>query len=118
MIGNNSTALLFLILMIVAFGAVFYIRAFLTRRAIFKVIDIFYQHNALGLNGAKTLHELGLESPNFFQRITKPRDYKQFGLQILIKRDIILVNEDGRLYLVEERLDQALRKKRSDLFSH
>jgi hypothetical protein len=104
--------------MIVAFGAVFYIRAFLTRRAIFKVIDIFYQHNALGLNGAKTLHELGLESPNFFQRITKPRDYKQFGLQILIKRDIILVNEDGRLYLVEERLDQALRKKRSDLFSH
>jgi len=118
MIGNNSTAFLFLIFMIVAFGTVFYIRAFLTRRAIFKVIEIFYQHNALGLNGAKTLHELGLESPNFFQRITRPRDYKQFALQILMKRDIILVNEDGRLYMVEERLDQVLRKKRSDPFSH
>jgi len=118
MIGNNSTVLLFLILMIVAFGAVFYIRAFLTRRAIFKVIDIFYQHNALGVNNAKTLHELGLESPNFFQRITRPRDYKQFALQILMKREIILVNEDGRFYMVEERLDQTMRKKRSDLFSH
>ncbi len=67
MIGNNSTTFLFLVFMIVAFGGVFYIRAFLTRRAIFKVIEIFYQHNALGMNGAKTLHELGLESQNFFQ---------------------------------------------------
>jgi hypothetical protein len=116
--GNISATLLFLIVMIVALGGVFYIRAFLTRRAIFRVIDIFYQHNALGVNGAKTLHDLGLESPNFFQRITKPRDYKQSALQVLMKRDIILVNEDGRFYMVEERLDQALRKKRSDLFSH
>jgi hypothetical protein len=114
--GNISATLLFLIVMIVALGGVFYIRAFLTRRAIFKVIDIFHQHNALGLNGAKTLHDLGLESPNFFQRITKPRDYKQSALQVLMKRDIILVNEDGRFYMVEERLDQALRKKGSDLF--
>jgi len=97
--------------MIVALVGVFYIRAFLTRRAIFKVIDIFYQHHALGMNGAKTLHELGLESPNFFQRITRPRDYKQFALQILMKRDIVLVNEEGRFYMAEERLDQALRKK-------
>jgi hypothetical protein len=116
--GNNITAFLFLIFMIVAFGGVFYIRAFLTRRAIFKVIEIFYQHNALGMNGAKTPHELGLESYNFFQRITRPRDYKQYALQILMKRDIILLNKDGRLYMVEERLEPALRKKRSNLFSH
>ncbi len=116
--GNNSMVFIFLIFMIVAFSGVFYIRAFLPRRAIFKVIEIFYQHNALGMNGAKTLHELGLESQNFFQRITRPRDYKQFALQILMKRDIILLNEDGRFYMVEERLEPALRNKRSDLFSH
>jgi hypothetical protein len=97
--------------MIVALVGVFYIRAFLTRRAIFKVIDIFYQQNALGVNGAKSLHELGLENPNFFQKITRPRDYKQSALQILMKREIVLVNEDGRFYMVEERLDQTLRKK-------
>ena len=115
--GNIGKTLLFLIVMIVAFGGVFYIRAFLTRRAIFKVIEIFYKHNALGMNGAKMPHELGLESQNFFQRITRPRDYKQYALQILIKREIILLNEEGRLYMLEERLDQALRKKGSNLFS-
>jgi hypothetical protein len=116
--NHSSTFIFFLIFIIVALGGVFYIRAYLTRRAIFKVIDIFYQHSALGANGAKTLHELGLESPSFYQRITRPRDYKQFALQILMKRDIILVNEDGRLYLVEERLDQAMKKKGSSPYSH
>jgi hypothetical protein len=114
---NNIRVFLFLIVMIVAFAGVLYIRAFLTRRAIFKVIEIFYQHNALGNNGAKTLHELGLERPDFFQRITRPRDYKQYALQILIKRGFILENEDGRVYLVEERLDQDLRNNRNDLLS-
>ena len=116
--GNIGKTILFLIVMIVAFGGVFYVRAFLTRRAIFKVIKIFYQHNALGVKGAKTPHDLGLESQNFFQRITRPRDYKQYALQILMKKEIILLNEDGRLYMVEERLEPALRKERSDLFSH
>ncbi len=106
------------ILMIIAFGGGLYIRTFFTRRAIFKVIEIFYRHNALGINGAKTLHELGLERPDFFQRMTRPRDYKQYALQILIKRGIIFENEDGRLYIVEEKLDQNLRSKRNDLVSH
>ena len=118
MTENNSRVFLFLIFMIIAFGGVLYIRTFLTRRAIFKVIKIFYQHNALGIEGAKTLHELGLERPDFFQRMTRPRDYKQYALQILIKRGIILENEDGRLYMVEERLDENLRSKRNDLVSH
>ncbi|MGA2318584.1 MAG: hypothetical protein ABSG71_19725 [Thermodesulfobacteriota bacterium] len=118
MTENNSRVFLFLIFMIIAFGGVLYIRTFLTRRAIFKVIKIFYQHNALGIEGAKTVYELGLERPDFFQRMTRPRDYKQYALQILIKRGIILENEDGRLYMVEERLDENLRSKRNDLVSH
>ena len=114
--GNYGPTLIFIVVMILALGGVFYIRAFLTRRAIFKVIDIFYRHNAVGVNGAKTLHELGLENPSFIQRIMKPRDYKQFALQILMKRNIILVNEDGRFYMVEERLEHTLRKKGSNQF--
>jgi hypothetical protein len=117
-IEDNIGVLLFLILMIVALVGVFYIRAFLTRRAIFKVIEIFYRHNAVGIDGAKTLHELGLEPPDFFQRITRPRDYKQYALQILVKRGFVLEQEDGKVYLAEERLDQDLRKKRNDLLSH
>ncbi len=103
---------LFLFLMIFVFVGVIYIRAFLARRAISKVIEIFLQQNALGIDGARTLHELGLERPNFIERITKPRDYKQYALQMLMKRGIILESGNGKLYLVEERLDQNLKKKR------
>lgn len=115
MIGDTVRVFLFFVAMVLAFAGVLYIRAFFTRRAIFKVIEIFYQHNALGIKGAKTLHELGLERPDFFQRMTKPRDYKQYALQILIKRGIILESEDGKVYLAEERLDQDLRNKRNNL---
>jgi len=101
-----SRVFLILILMIIVFGGGLYIRTFFTRRAIFRVIEIFHQHNALGINSAKTLHELGLERPDFFQRMTRPRDYKQNALQILMKEGIILENEDGGLYIVEERLDK------------
>jgi hypothetical protein len=103
---------------IIALGGSLYIRTFFTKKAISKIIEIFYQHNALGMNSAKTLHELGLERGDFFQRMMRPRDYKQDALQILIRRGIISQNEDGRLYLVEEKLDPNLRGKRNDLFSH
>jgi hypothetical protein len=109
---NSIRFFLILILMIIAFGGGLFIRTFLTRRAIFKVIEIFYQHHALGMNGAKTLHELGLERPDFFQRMTRPRDYKQSALQLLIKRGIIFENEEGRFFMVEEKLDESMRSKR------
>ena len=108
-----SRVFLILILTIIAFGGGLYIRTFLTRRAIFKVIEIFYQHGALGTSGAKTLQELRLERPDFLQRMTKPRDYKQNALQILIKEGIVNVDEDGRVYMIEEKLDQSLRRKRN-----
>ncbi len=110
MAGSNMMVFLFFIVMVVALGGSLYVRAFLTKRAIFKVIDIFYRHQALGTNGARTRHELGLERPDFLQRMMKPRDYKQYALQILIKREMVVEDEEGKLYLVEERLDQNLRK--------
>jgi hypothetical protein len=117
-IEGSVAVLLFFIVMALAFAGVLYIRAFFTRKAIFRVIEIFYRHHALGITGAKTLHELGLERPHFFERITRPRDYKQYALQILVKRGILIENEDGKVYLAEERLDQDLRNKGNDLFSH
>ena len=111
-LAETSRFILTLILVIILFAGGLYLRTYLTRRAIFKVVEIFYQKNALGMNSAKTLHELGLERPDFLQRMTRRRDYKQNALQILIKRGIISENEDGRLYMVEEKLDEGLRSKR------
>ena len=111
-LAEVSRVILILILVIIVFGGGLYIGNFLTRRAIFKVIEIFYQHKALGINSAQTLHQLGLERPDFLQRVRGLRDYKQNALQILIKRGIIFENEDGRLYMVEEKLDEHLRSKK------
>lgn len=117
MTGNNTMVFWVLILMVVALGGSLYVRTLLTRRAIFKVIEIFYHHHALGMKAAKTRQELGLERPDLLQRMMRPRDYKQYALQILIKREIILEDEEGKLYMVEERLDQNLRSKGKDRLS-
>jgi hypothetical protein len=114
LIGEGVKVFLFFVLMVLAFAGVLYIRAFFTKRAISRVIEIFYQRNAVGINGAKALHELGLEPPDFFQRIMRPRDYKQYALQILIRRGFVLAKEDGKVYLAEERLDDDLRRNRSE----
>ena len=102
---------LFLIFMILTLGGILFLYAFQSKRALFKVIGIFCQHEALGIRDAKTLRELGLERPDFFQKMVRPRDYKQYALQILIKRGMVSVTEDGKLFLVEDNLDQRLRDK-------
>ena len=117
MTEDNIRALLFWVFVIIAFGGVIFIRAFFTRRAVFNVIEIFYQHNALRINDAKTRHELGLERRDLLQRMTKPRDYKQHALQILIHKGIVCENEDGSLYMDEKGLDQSVRSKPNDLHS-
>jgi len=113
--GNSNSGFLILILIIVAFGGTFWVRNLLAKKAAFKVVRIFYRHNALGVEGAKTLRELGLERLDVIQRMIKPRDYKQQVLQMLIKQGVIQATADGRFYMVEERLDQRLRYKSNDL---
>ena len=85
------TVLLVLLATVIALGGSLYVRTLLTRRAIFRVIEIFYQRQALGIKDAKTRRELGLERPDLVQRMMKPRDYKQYALQILLKREIYLL---------------------------
>jgi hypothetical protein len=110
-VTQGYNLLLFLIFMILTLGGILFLYAFQSKRALFKVIGIFCQHEALGIRDAKTLRELGLESPDFFQKMVRPRDYKQYALQILIKRGMVSVTEDGKLFLVEDNLDQRLREK-------
>lgn len=80
--------LLRIALVTVVCGGAFYVRHILTRRAVFKVVRSSRQHNAIGTQGAKTLHELGLERPDFIKRAVSPRDYKEHALQLLVKQGI------------------------------
>ena len=87
----------------------FWLSSFLMQRAILKVIEIFYRNNALSLQTAKTIEELGLTPPDLLQRLTHLRDYKPQALKILIKQGIVKRTRDGKLYLLEEKLDPDVR---------
>jgi hypothetical protein len=108
------TVLVFAVLLIAAFAGTMMIRNFLTRRAVSRVIRIFYDQRALTLSEAKTLPELGLQRPDLLQRMTKPRDYRQSALQILMRQGVIHVSAEGRLYLVEQNLNEKLRRVSRD----
>jgi hypothetical protein len=116
-VGENIRSVaVIIILIILALGGTFWLRNFLTQRGVLKVVKIFYQHNALGMNGAKTPRELGLQRPDLVQRLMKPRDYKQTALQLLLKEGVVSVT-DGKIYLVEEKLDPKFRFRSNDLLS-
>jgi len=74
------------------------------RRAMTSVIRIFQEHNAVGIHSAKTADELGFHSKGMLDKMFKPRDYKPRALDMLISSNIVQMTEDGKLYLVEERL--------------
>ncbi len=86
-----------------------WLSAFLTQRAIFKVIEIFCRNNALRIQYAKTIEELDLTPPDFLQRLTQMRDYKPYALKILIQQGIVNRTQDGKLYLSEEKLNPDIR---------
>ena len=93
----------------IAFLAILYIPVIMTRRAMVKIIGIFCRHNAVEIGTAKTMDELGLRPPDFFQRLFKPRDYKPHALKILRQIGIVALTDDGKLYMKENKLDEGLR---------
>jgi hypothetical protein len=99
------------ILILIAFVAIVYIPVVMTKRAMVKVIRIFCRHNAVGVRKAKTIDELGLRPPDFFQRLLKPRDYKPYALQVLKQTGIVEMTNDGKLYINENKLEERLRCK-------
>ena len=100
---NNNTIIVILVILLLL-ALFFIIPQFMTRRAVLKLIRTFRDHNAVGIDNAKTLEELGLRFPSFFQRMVMPRDYRPRALQILISANVIGYTEDQKLYLIEENL--------------
>jgi hypothetical protein len=93
----------------IAFLAIMYIPALMIRRAMVKIMGIFCRYNAVGVGNAMTIDELGLRPPDFFQRLISARDYKPYALHILRQTGIITSTDDGKLYMMEDKLDTGLR---------
>ncbi len=98
------------VIFVLLIGGTIFLPNYLTRRAIFQVIRIFRERNAVEMNNAKTIDELRLRPPDFFQRMMSLRDYKPGALQILIKAGVVLMTEDGRLYITEAKLNEYLNR--------
>lgn len=115
--GTNSLAnVLFIVVLLGVFAiSLFVLPRFMLKRAMSQVIHRFRAHRSLSRESAKTLQELGLTSHSFVERIMKPRDYKPYALQILQREGVLCQTEDGKLYLSEEKLSEAMGQRRLPL---
>jgi hypothetical protein len=95
------------ILVVLMLFVMFILPQLLLRRAIPSVIRIFRQGNAVGIENAKTIEELGLKPKSVAQGILRGHEYKITALQVLRNANVILDTEDGKLYLSEENLSNS-----------
>jgi hypothetical protein len=105
----TEASVIFALLAAAALTLSLWLSAYLTHRAVLKVIGIFCRNKALRFQDAKTIEELELTPPNLLQRVTQMRDYKPYALKILTGQGIINRTPDGKLYLSEEKLNPNMR---------
>jgi hypothetical protein len=106
-----ETAILFLAFLAMILMTLL-ISGYLVKRAAEEVIGRFCYYGALETKKARTLEDLGLAPLDFFQRLFRRRDYKPYALQSLSQAGIIRSTQEGKLYLVEEKLDENLKCKK------
>ncbi len=73
------------------------ISGLLKQRAVLHVVKIFQEHNAIGVNNARTVIDLGLTDEKNFP----PREFR--ALQMLVQGGIIRIAENETLYMPEEK---------------
>jgi hypothetical protein len=100
----NATALLILLIIILAILGFFVLPRIRITRAVKQVVAIFERNNALDARSAKTIDELRLRSPTFLEGMLRMRDFKPYALQILMNAEVIRQTDGGRLYLLQDKL--------------
>ncbi len=92
------------LLIILLLVVIVFLPMLLNKRAVFQVIQIFKKHGAQDAESAKSIEELKLTKPTLKDRMMHFRDYKPAALESLIQVGVVQGTEDGRLFLLEERL--------------
>jgi hypothetical protein len=100
----NTTALLVLLIIILAILGFFVLPQIRIRRAIKQVVAILERNNALDARSAKTMDELRLRPRTFLEGIGRIRDFKPYALQILMNAEVVCQTDGGRLYLLQDKL--------------
>jgi len=102
-----SDTTIMIILVVVMLFVMFILPQLLLRRAIPSIIRTFRQVNAVGVENAKTIEELGLKPKNRAQAIFRGGEYKVTALQVLRNASVIQNTEDGKLFLSEKDLSNS-----------
>lgn len=100
----SATALFILLLVMLAVLGFWVLPRMRIKRAVNQVVAIFEHNNALDVRSARTIDELGLRPPTFLQSMIRMRDFKPYALQVLMKAEVVLQTDGGRLYLSQDRL--------------
>lgn len=102
------------ILLVVIIGGLFAFGIWLSRykmeKALKRVVETFREKEALDPGNAKTRKELGLLSlaeQSLWERSFKPRDYRVYAFDVLIKLEVIRSTEDEKYYLSEQALQSS-----------
>lgn len=98
-----------LALVILAVLAWLLIPQWMIKRNARKLVRIFREKNAIGIQNARTIEELGIERHPMLRKIQQGkifsrRDWKPAALDFLIQSDVVMITEDGRLYITEASL--------------
>ncbi|MEJ2165489.1 MAG: hypothetical protein P8X90_08165 [Desulfobacterales bacterium] len=102
--GHSANLFMIMIVLGLSFLAALRIQAYMMKRAVSQVVDRFRSNHCLCSQGAKSADELGLQPPNFWQRLYKPRDYKPDALRILIQSGAVRLSKDDKMCLLEKKL--------------
>ena len=101
---DTNGVIFIVVLVVLAVLALLVIPQWRMRRAMRQVIRIFEEKNAISVESAKTLDELGLKPKGILEGgFRVRRDFKPQALISLVSAEIIQITEDGRYYLSKEK---------------
>jgi hypothetical protein len=79
------------------------------RRAVRKVIRDFRSQGAVSPDKAIAWETLGFNRPrSMVQTLFKGRDWRGYAIQALMKAEMIKADDDGKVYLVNEKIPASL----------
>lgn len=107
---DMQNILMFGLLIVLFILGVYVIPNWRFKRTARQVIAIFREKGAVSPQSAKTLEDLGFQTQrSFLEQLLKGRDFRIYAIQAMLKGDVVRVTEDGRFYLLEDKLPPAFR---------
>jgi hypothetical protein len=102
---SDSTRIIIVLVLIllIMFILAIYGQTIMMKRALRQVLKTLRDHEAISSEKAKFVNEMGLQKKGLLQ-LKAFRDYKPTALQFLIRQEIIIVTEEGKVYLSEDAL--------------